>query len=281
MARRSNVQFAPFGLRNVQLGLTLVLGLCAAPAAQADLFSGLFASAPRAEAPELSLQEQPRTVATAENGAACLAAIFEAQERYGIPNNLLLAIGIQEAGRTGPDGLTVWPWTVNANGEGAFFKNRQDAQDWVREKQAQGIRSIDVGCMQVNLRWHGDQFPHQDAAFDPTMSADYAARFLLSLYQETGSWNKAAGRYHSATPKYQSIYLGKLTRNQQVVARDFPRLAAMAERFSAVKVAQASVPEVPQLPTPTVFWGGTEGESFSIYSNSPIQPVLPTYREAQ
>lgn len=280
MGTGSIVQFVRFSGPIVRWGFAALISGFAAQSAQADLFSSLFSSAPVAQVEDLSLQEQTRTVATAENGAICIAAILEAQARHGIPDNLLLAIGIQEAGRTGPDGLAVWPWTVNANGEGAFFKNRQDAQDWVRVKQAEGIHSIDVGCMQVNLRWHGEQFPHQDAAFDPNMNADYAARFLLSLYQETGSWTKAAGRYHSATEQYQARYLASLARNQKVVAKDFPRLAAMAARFGAVQVAQAQTVAAPSVPTPTVFWGGVEGQSFSIYSNTPIQPILPSYREA-
>lgn len=261
------VRFVRFTARIVQFSF-LLLG---AGIAQADLFSGFYTS----KAPQKQSLAVP--VQTETTGARCIAAILGAQQRYGIPDNLLLSIGIQEAGRKGPAGLAVWPWTVNANGEGAFFKTRQEAQDWVREKQGQGINSIDVGCMQVNLRWHGDQFPHQDAAFDPMLNADYAARFLLSLKKQTGSWQKAAGRYHSATEKYQKRYLASLARNQGVVARDFARLSALAGQVGAVQVVQAVVPEVK---APPVFWGGEAGSNYSIYSNAPLQPILPQYREA-
>ncbi|GAA6209892.1 hypothetical protein NBRC116601_31850 [Cognatishimia sp. WU-CL00825] len=246
--------------------------LCIADRAVADLFSNLYASS----APVVV--QKPKTVQTETTGAQCIAAILQAEAKHGIPDHLLLSIGIQEAGRTGPAGLAVWPWTVNANGQGAFFKNRTDAQAWVREKQAEGINSIDVGCMQINLRWHGEQFASQDAAFDPILNADYAARFLKDLYRQTGTWELAAGRYHSATDIHQARYLASLERNRKVVAKDLDRLMALAEQAApqAVQLAKAA----PKLPAPPVFWSAAEnGATYSIYSNSPLRPVLPDHKE--
>jgi len=238
--------------------------------AQADLFTNLYAAAKPEPKPE-PVEHQRTTT-----GAQCLAAILNAQKTYGIPDNLLLAIGIQEAGRNGPAGLAVWPWTANANGEGAFFKSRNEVQAWVRQKQAEGINSIDVGCMQINLRWHGNQFPSQSAAFDPEHNVDYAARFLRALYHETGSWEEAAGRYHSATEEHQSRYLDSLARNRKVVARDIERLIALSRSYVPMQVAQTTVPTAPP---PPVFWSSSESGNFSIYSNSPIRPMLPGYKE--
>lgn len=252
----------------------LVVFVAMVSVAQADLFSNLYA------APKPAPQAQPQFLEAAKDrpttGAQCIAAILEAEQKYDIPGHLLLAIGVQEAGRNGPAGLAVWPWTANANGEGAFFQTREAAQDWVRQKQAEGINSIDVGCMQINLRWHGHHFPSQDAAFDPKLNADYAARFLLGLYKETGAWDKAAGRYHSATDVHRRRYLESLGRNRQVVGRDIERLTALARSYVPQELAQARIPDTPP---PPVFWSGSESGSYSIYSNSPIRPMLPEYEE--
>ncbi|MFY0597982.1 MAG: lytic transglycosylase domain-containing protein [Cognatishimia sp.] len=254
--------------------LAYVIAVCvAATSVQADLFGSLFTS-PKAVEQSLPDTKNSALIDRPTTGAQCVAAILDAEQRYDIPGHLLLAIGIQEAGRNGPAGLAVWPWTVNANGEGAFFPTREAAQDWVREKQAQGINSIDVGCMQINLRWHGEQFPHQDAAFDPFMNVDYAARFLVSLFHETGAWDKAAGRYHSATEKHQRRYLDSLGRNRQVVGRDIQRLTALARSFVPVEVAEVVIPPAPP---PPVFWSSSESGGYSIYSNAPIRPILPQY----
>ena len=57
----------------------------------------------------------------------CIRAILAAERRFGIPDNLLLAIGLTEAGRTVGGGVTVWPWTINADGRGWFFDSRSAA----------------------------------------------------------------------------------------------------------------------------------------------------------
>ena len=72
--------------------------------------------------------------------------------------------------------------------------------------QAQGMRSIDVGCMQVNLMHHPNAFASLDAAFDPVANALYAARFLNTLYGISGSWVKATAAYHSQTPAIGADY---------------------------------------------------------------------------
>lgn len=261
-------------LRGLSWAVSAILLLSVATVAQADLFRNLYAAA----------KPVPKSVAVPQansptTGAQCVAAILDAERRYGIPDNLLLAIGVQEAGRNGPAGLAVWPWTANANGEGAFFKSRVALQEWVRQKQAEGINSIDVGCMQINLRWHGDQFPSQDAAFDPQANVDYAARFLVALFHETGDWTEAAGRYHSATDEHQQRYLSSLARNQKVVAQGIDRLIALARSYVPQQQAQVAQVHEPQAPPPPVFWSGAESGSFSIYSNTPIRPMLPNYKE--
>jgi hypothetical protein len=68
------------------------------------------------------------------------------------------------------------------------------------------VRSIDVGCMQVNLLHHPNAFASLEQAFDPVGNAIYAAHFLRQLFDQTGSWPKATAAYHSATPKLGSAY---------------------------------------------------------------------------
>lgn len=264
------------GLRGAVMVLAITV---AAGGARAEFFSGFYkSSVPRVPTPAV-VPDEPDLPAL--SGADCVAAILDAQARYGIPDNLLLAIGVQEAGRRGKEGLTVWPWTVNAAGEGAFFNTRAEAMAWVAGKRAAGITSIDVGCMQVNQRWHGANFDTLDLAFEPLVNVDYAARYLTGLYEETGDWWAAAGRYHSATEAYQKTYLAGLRRNQAVVNADLGRLVAQARRSSRFTVVAAEVAAPPPPPEPPVFWSSarqTEEARFSIYSAYPIRPVLPDYR---
>ena len=60
-----------------------------------------------------------------------------------------------------------WPWTINAEGEPHLFDTKVQAVAWVRQAQARGMRSIDIGCAQVNLMHHPTAFASLEQAFDP------------------------------------------------------------------------------------------------------------------
>jgi hypothetical protein len=140
-------------------------------------------------------------------GRQCRAAIRNAARAAGIPHPLMAAIGRVESGRREPDGsIDPWPWSINAEGEDHVFESKAEAIAAVRALQAKGLRSIDVGCMQVNLLHHPDAFASLDEAFDPVANANYAARFLLQLRDETGAWPTATAWYHSATPDLGADY---------------------------------------------------------------------------
>ena len=138
----------------------------------------------------------------------CASTAVEAERAWSIPAGLLLAIGRVESGRYDARSRTVapWPWTVNAGGQGSYFADAAGAAAHVAGLQQQGVRSIDVGCFQVNLMHHPNAFASLPEAFDPARNADYAARFLASLHLRTGDWPAAAARYHSATPGLADAY---------------------------------------------------------------------------
>jgi hypothetical protein len=139
---------------------------------------------------------------------ACRAAVAAAERAEAIPGRLLWAIALTESGRWDPRRRArfAWPWTINAEGQGHFFPTKDAAITAARALQARGVRSMDVGCLQVNLHHHPRAFVDLEDAFDPVVNAAYAARFLRSLYALTGSWVGAAGRYHSATPELGGPY---------------------------------------------------------------------------
>lgn len=138
----------------------------------------------------------------------CTDAIAR-QERSGqTPRHLLTAIAIAESGRRHPvtKAAVPWPWAVMAEGRGRYLDSKAEAIAEVQGLLARGIRNIDVGCMQINLSYHPNAFASLDEAFDPAVNVAYAADYLRSLYIEEGSWQEAAGRYHSATPQYKIPY---------------------------------------------------------------------------
>lgn len=141
-------------------------------------------------------------------GSLCQAAISSAERRTQVATGLLGAIGVVESGRPDPaSGVRQpWPWTVNAEGTGAFYATKAEAVEAVRGLQARGVTSIDVGCMQVNLRHHPTAFTSLEEAFDPAANADYAAVFVTQLYRRLGGWDVAVAAYHSMTPERGAEY---------------------------------------------------------------------------
>lgn len=170
-----------------------------------------------------ALLAAPATLAdqTLVEGAKLCTRLFPQHERqHGIPTHLLAAIATTESGRW-HNGLKMslpWPWTVNAEGKGFYLSSKQEAIHKVNSLRAQGIKSIDVGCMQVNLMHHPDAFANITQAFDPQYNVAYAAKFLKSNYDESGSWKKAAADYHSRTPSRGNPYVGIVYNAWQKIA---------------------------------------------------------------
>lgn len=143
----------------------------------------------------------------------CATYIQKYEAHYGIPAGLLHAISKAESGRKDHTGrIVAWPWTINVEGKGYFFPTKQAAIKAVQKMQEQGIKSIDIGCMQVNLYHHPRAFKTLEDAFEPRHNVAYAAHFLANLKQDHNCWYKAVAHYHSANPihyiPYQKTVLG-------------------------------------------------------------------------
>jgi hypothetical protein len=134
------------------------------------------------------------------------------ERRLAIPRHLLTAISMAESGRWNrADRANVaWPWTVTAEGQGRFFDSKAEAMAEVEFLMTRGVRNIDVGCMQVNLYYHGGAFESLAEALDPAANTAYAASYLKNLHQATGDWSAAAGFYHSTTPERNGPYKEKV-----------------------------------------------------------------------
>ncbi|WP_437181812.1 transglycosylase SLT domain-containing protein [Ruegeria atlantica] len=142
----------------------------------------------------------------AETGDLCDHAARRAALSEGVPLDVLRAISRVETGRRLDGRLQPWPWTINVGGQGYWFKSEVEAKAYAFKIFKSGTRSFDVGCFQINYRWHGKAFRSIDAMFDPDENATYAARFLNELHAELGSWPAAAGAYHSRTAPLAEAY---------------------------------------------------------------------------
>jgi hypothetical protein len=146
------------------------------------------------------------------SSALCEEAILNGARRGGVPPEILHAISLTETGRNRNGRLRPWPWAINREGKGFWFATREEALAFAKASLEEGRRSFDVGCVQINYRWHGHAFPSIEAMFDPEYTATYAAQFLRNLHDERGSWSEAAGAYHSLTPELALTYRQRFDR---------------------------------------------------------------------
>lgn len=162
--------------------------------------------------------------------AGCVASLVQAATRHGVPPDLMLALGHAESG---------WKaFAINSAGTSHFPDTAAEAVALVQSEQARGIESIDVGCGQINLRWHADAFADLAEAFDPDRNAEYAARFLAELNEAHGDWTTAVARYHSSDPDAQRRYLDRVHQRLTVLQDGAP-----PDYFRA----GSAVPEVPRM----------------------------------
>jgi hypothetical protein len=174
----------------------------------------------------------------------CLEEIARAERDFRLPPQLLRAIAPVESGRVDPrtGQLAPWVWSIDVNGAGQTFAAKEQAIAATEQQLMQGNKSVDVGCMQVNLSYHPAAFASLDEAFTPAANVRYAATFLVVLNRQLGSWEAAAKAYHSQSPGLGDDYLRR-------VAAFWPAGAARLQ-FQPPSALRPSRPPVPPNATP-------------------------------
>ena len=129
--------------------------------------------------------------------------IAEQEKRNNIPSGLLLAIATVESGSK--------PYALNIQGKSVIAMNKRQAASLIHEALANGITNIDVGVMQLNVKWHRENFGSIEEMLEPKKNIEYAASFLLTLYKKYGNWHRAVRFYHSSRAEYYRKYSRKIT----------------------------------------------------------------------
>ncbi len=140
--------------------------------------------------------------ASRDASGLCADAAQRAANATGVPYDVLVAIALVETGHNSRP----WPWTVNLGGDGHWLDSREAAEALIAEALEQGLTNIDIGCFQLNYRWHAKAFASVAEMLDPETNALYAAKYLAQHYAGSGDWATAAAAYHSATPEHAERY---------------------------------------------------------------------------
>ncbi len=184
----------------------------------------------------------------------CQVAAKQAAQQTGVPVDVLLALSVAETGRKQAGGLQPWPWAMNSGGKSYWFETADDLYLAADSALRQGRTNVDLGCFQLNYRWHAASFASLDQMIDPVANALYAARFLAKLYLESGDWASAAAAYHSRTPEYAAAYRVKFE----------SILAGFGPSFAAVNFADVSNLTEPRINRFPLLQAGTRGLAGSL-----------------
>jgi len=132
--------------------------------------------------------------------SAVVPAVYRTiANEHDVPADVLYAVALTESG-THVEALETrlpWPLTLNIAGEGSYYPTRHQAVRAAREAFDGGIRSIDLGLMQVNWRYHADALGSLEAAIDPLHNLTVGARILATCHARRGDWFAALECYHA------------------------------------------------------------------------------------
>jgi hypothetical protein len=199
---------------------------------------------------EAQTQSRPTAAKASSSGespwAFCERATVFVEAVQKMPRALLFSVAMAESGRFNPEmrATRPWPWTINAEGQSFYFKTKKDAVAATRRLLKDGVRSIDVGCMQINLHYHPDAFANLNEAFEPVTNVTYGANFLKNLHERTQSWPEAIATYHSQSKTRNRPYFARVI---GIWTDEHARIASLARALKAEAIAQA---ESPQRETP-------------------------------
>ena len=143
----------------------------------------------------------------------CRDKIGQIEKKFNLPYKLLSAISITETGRKFNGEYIAWPWALNVSGRSFYFENKNKAKLFLKKKITENKKNIDIGCMQINYRYHKKSFKNLENFIDPFENITWAARHLKELHSRYKSWNVAISRYHSSNPERMKRYLQKVKKN--------------------------------------------------------------------
>jgi soluble lytic murein transglycosylase-like protein len=162
----------------------------------------------------------------------CEREMIAASQRHGVPLGMLYAVGLTETGR----GDSLRPYALNVDGKAVYELTRKEAVKAFDAAVRAGAKFIDVGCMQINHRYHRQHFASVEMMLEPSINVDYAARYLAQLKVREGNWTMAVARYHAGPDNdpAQKRYVCRVISN--MVATGFGQWTPESEKLCGVRV---------------------------------------------
>lgn len=152
----------------------------------------------------------------------------KAAQVAGIHHNTLYSIALQETGMRWRDHtFRPWPWTINVNKGSANIKagsyrypTEEAAVNALTTMLDEGINNIDVGLMQVNIRWNGHRVKDKKLLMKPSVNIMVAAGILKDIHVGNDV-RLAVAHYHSFKAGPGAAYATKVRRYETILDEKF------------------------------------------------------------
>jgi len=141
-------------------------------------------------------------VKTAESSGSKLnlqdTPIEAAAQEHGLDPLLVYAVALVESAKFHDETtLSPWPWALAASTESFYGQTKEHALEKLKILQQQHGNNIDVGLMQVNLRWHGHRVSEPAELLDMATNLRVASAILAqSMASAPADMALGIGRYH-------------------------------------------------------------------------------------
>jgi len=163
------------------------------------------------------------------SAGACEREIQAAAAKYGVPEGILYSVGLTETGRKG----SLYAYAMNVEGKAYYPASTEEALGVFEAARREGRKLIDIGCMQINHHFHGENFSSAREMFEPRRNVEYAAKFLRNLHSRHETWTMAVARYHAGpnNDPAQKKYVCRVISN--LVATGYGKWTPNASTFCA------------------------------------------------
>jgi hypothetical protein len=164
-----------------------------------------------------------------QTGSECEAHIAATAAKTEVPVGVLYAVGLTESGQAS----NMSPLALNIGGKSVLAKDNAEAVMLIEQAVKSGDTMVDIGCMQINYRYHAENFGSIEEMLDPQRNVKYGAEFLMKLQFQHGNWTKAVAHYHASArnPVAQRRYVCRVIKH--LVHANFGRWTPEAKAYCA------------------------------------------------
>ena len=146
--------------------------------------------------------------------------------RYHIDPKLLYSISLVESAvkadtKSGKESMVQpSPWTLRTLRKPYYAQSREDAEKLLL-KLLQVNKSVDIGLMQINSRWHAHRVKNVTDLLDPETNVSVAAAILSELIDRyPNNALEVIARYHSGQPARGTWYAKHVLRVYENVSKE-------------------------------------------------------------